>query len=302
MIPLFPKFKHLELVDKEDIENITKKHPPYSDFNFVSLWSWNIEQKFMISKLNGNLIVQFQDYLTKKTFNSFIGIENLVHTIENLLLHAKNEKIHSALKLVPEKIVELLPYNHGFEVIEDKDNYDYILSVSDLVGMKGNKFHKKRNMVTRFIKDHKNEVQTKILDISDPVVQRQMTDLFLQWEKVRGRKRADTENELIAIKNLYKGAHKFNLQVLGLYLKNKFVGFSVEELIHDKHAMIHFEKADTTYIGIFEYLKHQSVIHLHNKGCEYINYEQDLGIEGLRISKQSYRPIKYLKKYTILKK
>jgi len=43
MIPEFPQFKNLELTDKIDVEKFTSKFPPYSDFNFVSMWSWDIK-------------------------------------------------------------------------------------------------------------------------------------------------------------------------------------------------------------------------------------------------------------------
>ena len=35
----------------------------------------------------------------------------------------------------------------GLEIIEDRDNHDYILSVTDLATLKGNKFYDKRNLV-----------------------------------------------------------------------------------------------------------------------------------------------------------
>ena len=66
MIPQFPEFKSLELSDKKDIESFTKRFPPYSDFNFVSMWSWDIKEEIRISQLNGNLVVRFTDYLTGK--------------------------------------------------------------------------------------------------------------------------------------------------------------------------------------------------------------------------------------------
>jgi hypothetical protein len=36
-------------------------------------------------------------------------------------------------------------------------------------------------------------------------------------------------------------------------------------------------------------------------GCEFINFEQDMGIAGLKQAKRLWRPVKYLKKYTIKK-
>jgi len=48
MLPEFPKFKGIELSDKEDVEKITHKYPSYSDFNFVSMWSWDIKGEMQI--------------------------------------------------------------------------------------------------------------------------------------------------------------------------------------------------------------------------------------------------------------
>lgn len=79
MIPKFPKFKHIELIDKEEIEKITQKFPPYSDFNFISMWSWDIKVEMIISKLNNNLVVRFTDYLTGYPFFSFLG-DNMVNS------------------------------------------------------------------------------------------------------------------------------------------------------------------------------------------------------------------------------
>jgi hypothetical protein len=64
MIPQFPKFKKIDLADLKEIEQFTKQFSPYSDYNFISLWAWNINDAVCISKLNGNLVVRFINYLT----------------------------------------------------------------------------------------------------------------------------------------------------------------------------------------------------------------------------------------------
>ena len=38
---------------------------------------------------------------------------------------------------------------------------------------------------------------------------------------------------------------------------------------------------------------------LHDMNIPYYNWEQDLGIPGLRYSKEKYKPIFYLKKFTV---
>ena len=85
MIPDFPSFKNIELTDKEDVDRFTLEHQPYSDFNFISMWSWDIKEKMRISQLNGNLVVLFTDYITGESFCSFLGTHNVNETTEILL-------------------------------------------------------------------------------------------------------------------------------------------------------------------------------------------------------------------------
>lgn len=73
MIPQFPEFKIVEVGDREAVESHTHRYPPYSDFNFTSLWAWDTSNERMISELNGNLVVRFTDYATNEPFLSFLG-------------------------------------------------------------------------------------------------------------------------------------------------------------------------------------------------------------------------------------
>ena len=65
------------------------------------------------------------------------------------------------------------------------------------------------------------------------------------------------------------------------------------------YGIIHFEKAAVSYVGTSHFLKQQTAIDLQNQGCKYINYEQDLGLPGLRKAKAMCLPIAYLKKYSV---
>src|SRR3989344_6982684 len=125
-LPEFPKFKPLELSDKQDIEKITNKFPPYSDFNFVSMWSWDIKDEMRVSQFYGNLVVRFTDYLTGVPFYSFLGDNKVNETAEALLKLSKNEGLKPELRLVPESSINRL-HNQQFNILEDRDHFDYIL-------------------------------------------------------------------------------------------------------------------------------------------------------------------------------
>jgi len=71
-----------------------------------------------------------------------------------------------------------------------------------------------------------------------------------------------------------------------------------EIIAHGTMFTIHFEKADDTYKGIYQFINRSFAAMLVD--CiEVINREQDLGDPGLRQAKMSYRPTSFIKKYRI---
>lgn len=299
MIPNFPTFKKLELQDQGDVNKYTKIYPPYSDYNFVSLYSYNTKEFIEISLLRSNLVVMFQDYITNKPFYSFLGKNNLNETISELLNLSEENGLEPSLKLIPEfNIANNKKLLEKYDISEDPDNFDYILSVDEIKTLKGNKYGGKRNFVNRFIKNY-GEKEIILLDLTNKEIQTQIEDLFFLWEKTKGQSREETETELTAIRRLLAAAKTFDLIPIGIYHDNKLIAFSIDEMLSDNYSIIHFEKADTNYIGIFQYLKRATARHIDELGGKFINYEQDLGIPGLKQAKQSWNPIYFLKKYTI---
>jgi hypothetical protein len=59
---------------------------------------------------------------------------------------------------------------------------------------------------------------------------------------------------------------------------------------------IHFEKAAGGYKGMYQYMN-QAFAAMLPPHYTYINREQDLGDEGLRQAKMTYRPCSFVKKY-----
>ena len=68
---------------------------------------------------------------------------------------------------------------------------------------------------------------------------------------------------------------------------NKIVAFSIGEMLNDDTAIIHFEKSDPTIRGLYQVINHEFVVHAWPH-TTYINREEDMGIPGLRHSKESY--------------
>lgn len=297
MIPNFPKFEKLSIDHKSHIEKHISKFPPYSDFNFTSLFSWGDEET-NLSLLNGNLVIKFKDYLTNEPFYTFIGINKVNDTIKVLLEESTKNKLHPKLKLIPEVALKADPkILEEFKIEEDRDNFDYIYLLQEALDFKGNKHRDKRNFINRFKRLYSSS--HKIIDLADSTIQKQIMDLFKIWQKLKGREHKEIENELFAIQKIFKFSKNLKLHVIGLYIDKKLVGFSINEILIDGYAMNLFEKADTKYQGIFPYLRQITAKYLIELGGKFLSHEQDLGIEGLRKSKMSYNPSFFLKKYSI---
>jgi uncharacterized protein len=299
MIPRFPEFKHIEISDKNEVESLTSKYPVYSDYNFVSLFSWDTEEEVELSLLNNNLVVKFTDYIDGHPFYSFIGAQEVDLTIETLLNHAATSNIDSRLKLIPEIVVKSLEHPDRYIIEEDRDNFDYIFSIEFLSNLEGNKSARRRNLINNYHKRYGHTTEVKKIDVLNKSTQAEIMRLFEDWEKQKKVPAEDSISEQKALRKLLAHAHHLNLSATGIYVDKKLVAFSINEPLSQDFSIGHFEKADLQYLGIFQYLNFHTVQHLLDEGAKYVNGEQDLGIQGLRSAKESMRPVDFLKKYTI---
>jgi hypothetical protein len=299
MISQFPHFKKLDLNHKNDIEQIVGLHVPYSDFNFTSMWSYNVEGDMQVSILNNNLVVLFRDYITNDPFYSFIGTEKLDLTIKELFLQAKKISITPHLKLIPEVVVNNLPKkNFDFEVKEDRDNFDYVVNIEDLSSLEGKMNADKRREINKLMRNHPG-LSIELLDLTSNKTHKEIEEVFISWQISKNKKWSDVEHELIAIKRLLNDLKQYKITCVGVKKNKKLIAFSISEEVPRGYVMGHFMKADGSYDGIFRYLQKITADHFLTKGSKYLNCEQDLGIPGLRKAKLLWRPTHHLKKYII---
>lgn len=299
MIPTFPQFKKIELADKEFIENFTKQFPPYCDFEFIDLWTYNPENTTTVSILNNNLVVKRVDITIGGYFYSFLGTNSTKDTIAKLLQKSEKEKIVSQLKLIPEINLKSSPdLQEYFSIREDLDNFDYIFSVAEMADLEGSKYSNKRNHINKFKRLYPNHtIQT--VDLTNGKTKHDIKELFFLWEKQKRKNRKETIIELNALEKLFDLINVINIYCIGVYVNDRLIGFSTYHLAQDNYAMLSFIKGDTSYRAIYEYLNHEIAKHLKTLGSMYLNYEQDLGIPSLREAKTRNHPVFFLKKYIV---
>lgn len=184
-----------------------------------------------------------------------------------------------------------------FVVSNDRDWSEYIYDAKEFISMSGKKYHAKRNHIAKFRNEYNSTINSiKESDLFDLVkfeekwLERQTFD----DDDMRGSARR--ENEIL--KSWYKAALDGEIICDVLRVDNRIVGVTIGEIMPSGNAVIMYEKADVEYEGVYAYLAHEFASR-HFQNCEYINRQEDMGLEGLRKSKLSYCPAFLLDKFIL---
>lgn len=299
MIPRYPSFKPLALSDQTEVMVHTSRFAPYSDFNFVSLWSWNVREELALSTLHGNLVVRFTDYVDGAPFYAFLGDQRVNETAEELLRRSLAEGLPGRLQLIPE--VATRGFDGGRVCWEPNyDGSDYIFSTRRLKALDGSDLKGKRYLANRFMRDNPRH-RVERLDLHDRSTRMAMLGLFEEWVSLKGHNHAFDVAEYQAFTRLLEAADYLpEVYFLGVFSADQFVAFAALEFVHQSHCMGHFCKANTAeFEGVTPFVMRTIGDLLSERGFDYLNWEQDLGIAGLRQNKGSYIPAAYLRKYSV---
>lgn len=293
MIALYPEFSKLKLSHKEEIQTITSKFEPYSDFNFTSLFCWNTDRSTEVSILNENLVIKLPDYVTGKPVYSILGDHKIDDSLEQLLA------LTDELKMVPEVVVNNIAAARAYNIEPDQDHFDYVYMLDKLADLPGGHYKTKRNKISKFMRHYGSDLTLKKVSFSDDNKKHEIVTTFEHWAKERQRNDEEVKREREALERLLENAGQLNLICLQVFIDGISVGFSINEVVQQDYAICHFQKSNLTFEHMDLFLSNIIAKELKHFGCRYVNWEQDLGIPGLRESKQSYLQEFFLKKYRI---
>lgn len=184
---------------------------------------------------------------------------------------------------------ELFP--ERFSVEYDRDSSDYIYLASDLSGLKGKKYHSKRNHLSHFMS----------LDYTFSLIQEKDFDDCISFcTEDYNNKYHDCSSvaEQYAINTYFSYFNELGLTGGIIRIDGKTVAVTVGERLNSDTFCVHIEKADKSFSGIYTAINNFFVSSAV-KDFRYVNREEDLGIEGLRKAKLSYHPVFLLNKYII---
>ena len=181
-----------------------------------------------------------------------------------------------------------------YQATATPDHYDYVYLSTNLISLSGRKLHQKKNHLNQFLKNNDFEIKKLDLEMVECVLEMQES-----WCKIRDcDNNPDLLNEDRAIFEALKNFEHLDYQGLAIVMDAKVQAFSFGEALNNETMVIHIEKANPEIRGLYAAVNQLYVKEL-GAGYQYINREQDLGVEGLRRAKESYHPHHLVEKYEV---
>ena len=307
-------WRDITLEDKASIEDkICASGCHGADYGFANLFIWRKAYRPKIAFCDNRLLVgmpQWNVYAYPK------GDGDVRNSIELLLdeAHSLGNKLRIR-GLTDKTLEEFLPlYGDRFEIIEDRDNADYIYTSAKLCDLPGRHLSSKRNHIKHFERNGPWEFHRiaagscgvftsceggacgKLSSIEEA---KAFVDEFY-----KEKNDPDLADESGAIEEMFE--HYETLGFLGgmLYQNGEPVAFTAGTKLDNEVFDTHFEKALPGVEGAYTMVNREfaRLVKAEYPDIVAFNREEDMGIEGLRKAKLSYHPDILLMKYFAIEK
>lgn len=284
--------------DKHILEAINSQFTPYADTAYGTLKTWwSLYETPQIALINGNAVVKSSYPVegAKKVY-SIIGAANADKTLDDMMQYLASKEEEACLYYVPHYFITSIKQNDNYLVELDDSSSEYVLSTENYSSLSDKGMLKIRHKVNAFINANPN-VAHRLLDIENE--KHLIIDYIHRWKSSTAKTRDDLE-ELIIQKTL-DNYTEIDIKCLGLTVDEELIGVILYKHLPNGFVNVNHVKVNYYYKNIFVYALHLLAKSCLDQGIEYLNIEQDLGIDGLRTFKQRLHPTMMLEKYTIKK-
>lgn len=292
-LPEFPNLRRLRFEDKALLDSLFRQiQPNMSELTFTNLYVWNETESVQLTRVGDSVLLLRRRLIDNSSlFFPPIGKQptmRVLRQIEKAMI--KNQPETSLYSADTQEAQQLA--KEGYTVKPDRKSWDYVYLSSDLANLPGDKYHSKRNFISRCLQN--NNCEYKKIDLA---VVNECLKLQTEWCNLR---KCDAlsglEAENNAIKTTFNNYQQLSVMGGAIYVKDKLEAFTIAEPLNNETAVIHFEKANPEITGLYQLINQwfcKNALTVFN----FINREQDLGIPGLRNAKQSYHPHHMVEKY-----
>jgi hypothetical protein len=284
-IPKYPDFSPFSIEMKNELEPyLAGAQDGISEFTFSGLYLFRRRYGYQFSSDGDGTFIYKGSYDGKDFFSCPAHFPKN-HVLQSLFAEGRYWKNISQHQI--EHYLAGFAEN-GIEITEDRDNFDYLYLARDLADLSGKKFHKKRNLVNAFALSYPNheEFPLTFARFDDAM------SILERWKSDKGE-----EGDYIATKEALELMETLNMEGLISYIDGSPAAFCLGEALPNREIFaIHFEKGIDEYKGIYQFIN-QAFAQMAMVKYKYLNREQDLGDEGMRQAKMTYRPVDVVKKY-----
>lgn len=293
-------FKPITLADKETITGYTLRgSSQICDLAFSNLYGWSERYGTSWAIIEGSLVIGF--WPVDRSHPAYLmplcdSGEAFTKTIEQLREMAEKGNYPLVLMGVAPRCREHLEANcsGAFRYLANEGSYDYIYLRERMISLSGKSLQSKRNHINKFEKLYPNyryeAISSSNITECLAVVDRWMSVHDDTNDRIAERRMIERTTEAWDALGLIGGA---------IRVEGEIVAISYGSPINANTFGVHVEKADTSYEGAFTIINREFAKRIPEQYV-YINREEDLGIEGLRKSKLSYKPELLLAKDTAI--
>ena len=297
------KAKKISLEDKPIFDRYFQNYfPQISEFTFTNLFMWRNYYDLLYLEWKNHLIIFSKNYfkgpkvpVSEKENAIFffppVG-PNPADIIIEIFNHYKEAEFHRVPQAINDRLLEHKSFlSLNLSIVEDRDNWDYVYNVENLINLSGNQYRQNRRWLNKFLENYTFEFKILTEDLIDKVKK-----LQLEWCVMRDcEEDEDLEQEQEAIYEALDNFTALGFKGAMICIDDKCAAYTFGEMLNPETVVIHVEKAHMQYEGSY-----QAINNLFLKNCcedvKHVNREQDLGIEGLRRAKESYKPTYMVKK------
>lgn len=296
MIDLHP----VTLEDKAWIDPLVWAEASSSaDFNFGNIFLWDDSFHQLVGELGGRVVV-LPCYDHTPFFAYPVGPGALAPVLREMEAHARGQGVPFTLRGVTKEHLPLIEavYPGRCEVTAERPLWDYIYSAEKLATLSGKHLHGKRNHIHRFEAEY--EWSFAPMTAGD---HGECLALLDEWLAANPEDLgAGSLDERTAILRAFE--HYDALGLLGGVLRanGRLAAFTMGEPLCAHTFVVHFEKARADINGAYPMVNREFVrlVRETYPDVQWINREDDMGLESLRQSKESYHPDRLVDKYMVV--
>lgn len=289
-------FKPIDISMKQMVEHYTAKWKlECSEYTFSNLLMWGCGGNIMLAEDEQALYILLHWGNERFMFAPLTvepESEYYQTALDKAAEYMRSNCIPPVFKGISGPIKAAFERCTGYELIDDRNNSDYVYTMESLRDLAGKKLHAKRNHIHQFMAQYGERYE--YVKITGDMMG-ECVDVYNEWLSEKSPDETDNM-ELCAIKALLMHMDVLGIRGGGIRIDGKLAAFTLGQKMDDNMAVVHIEKADNEIMGLYTVINNQFVQH-ELTDVKFINREEDMGMEGLRKAKLSYYPAYMIDKF-----